>query len=130
VWIPKIDTRQSDLFEQWLPYWEWEEVQHSMWSDVQDRKAWLAAAVEFTGDAELYGAWMLRVVDMMPKSCMHNLSKRGDKRSWIGHAAVALAIKCPEDIVRQAWALLSAEQQARANEKAAQAINYWRSKHA
>jgi len=130
VWIPKIDTRQSDLFERWLPYWEWEEVKLNMWGDVEDRKEWLARAIEFTGDPELYGSWMLRVVDELPKSCLHNLSKRGDKRSWIGHAAVALAIRCPEYIVREAWGRLSEEQQSKANKKATEAIHYWMTKHA
>jgi len=74
--------------------------------------------------------WMLRVVDEMPKACMHNLSKRGDKRSWVGHAAVALAIQCPEYIVREAWGLLSEEQQSKANDKASEAITYWMKKNA
>ena len=130
MWIPKIDTRQSDLFEHWLPYWEWEEMALNMWGEVTDKRAWLKKAVEFTGDHALYGAWMLRVVDELPRSSLHHLSQRGDKRSWIGHAAVALAIQCPEDIVRQAWALLTPEQQDRANQKATEAIGYWRQKHA
>jgi hypothetical protein len=128
--MPKIDTQQSDLFEYWLPYWEWEEVALNMWGEVSDKQEWLKKAVKFTGDHDLYGAWMLRVVDELPRSSLHHLSKRGDKRSWIGHAAVALALRCPEDIVRQAWALLTPEQQDRANQKATEAISYWRSKHA
>jgi hypothetical protein len=130
VWIPKIDNRQSDLFERWFPYWEWEEVAHNMWGESTNRRAALQEAVEFTGDAERYGAWMLRVVESMPLACMHNLSKRGDKRSWIGHAAVAMAIRCPEDIVRQAWAMLTDEQRMAANAKAGEAIEYWRRKYA
>jgi hypothetical protein len=130
VWIPKIDTKQSDLFERWLPYWEWEEVRFNMWGDVSNRKEWLERAIAFTGDHQLYGYWMLRVVEELPQSCMHNLSKRGDKRSWIGHAAVALAIQCPEYIVREAWGHLSDEQQHKANDKAAEAIKYWMTKNA
>ncbi len=125
MWIPKID-RQFDLFESWHPYWTWEEVNHNMWGEVEDRKEWLKKAIAFTGDHELYGRWMLKVVKEWPVSCAHNLSKRGDKRSWIGHAAVALAIQCPEYIVRQAWGMLSKEQQEKANQKADQAISVWR----
>ena len=101
-----------------------------MWGEVTHRKTWLEMAVAFTGNAELYGEWMRRVVDEWPFSCSHNLTKRGDKRPWVGHAAVALAIRCPEDIVRQAWALLDGEQQRRANRKAEEAIEYWRVKNA
>jgi len=37
-----------------------------------------------------------------------------------------LAIQCPEYIVRQAWGMLSQEQQEKANQKADQAISAWR----
>ena len=125
MWIPKIDTRQSDLFEEWLPYWEWEEIKFNMWGDVDNKKDWLDKAIKFTGDHELYGKWMLEVVKKLPNSCRHNLSKRGCKYSWIGHAAVALAIQCPENIVREAWGRLSDEQQEKANKKAQEAIELW-----
>lgn len=98
-----------------------------MWGAVSHKKTWLRMAIEFTGNAELYGEWMLRVLDEMPVSCEHNLTKPGDKRPWVGHAAVALAIGCPEDIVREAWGHLSQEQQDKANKKAEEAINRWRS---
>lgn len=116
--------------EIWLPWWELEEVQHRMWGDVSHRKTWLRLAVEFTGNAELYGEWMLRVVREWPRSCAHALTKPGDKRAWIGHAAVALAIGCPEDIVREAWGHLTEAQQLAANKKAAEAIDQWRREHA
>lgn len=125
MWIPKIDTRQSDLFEQWLPYWEWEEVKLNMWGEVKDKKEWLKKAIEFTSNHELYGKWMMEVVKRLPNSCRHNLSKRGDKRSWVGHAAVALALRCPENIVREAWGRLTQDQQDKANQKATEAIQFW-----
>lgn len=123
-----LDGSDPHPSEVWLPWWTWEEVGANMWGDVSHRKTWLQMAIAFTGNAELYGEWMLRVVDEWPHSCAHNLSKRGDKRPWIGHAAVALAIGCPEHIVREAWAYLTEEQQRKANDKAQQAINYWESK--
>jgi hypothetical protein len=101
--------------EKWHPYWAWEEVKHNMWGDVSHRKTWLEIAASFTGNASLYGEWMRRVVH---------------KRAWMGHAAVALAIGCPEDIVREAWGLLTDEQRKAANEQAAKAIELWREKHA
>lgn len=116
--------------EVWHPWHELEEASSRMWGSVSNRKTWLEIAVSFTGNASLYGEWMLKVLDAWPKSCAHNLTKPGDKRAWIGHAAVALAIGCPEDIVREAWGHLTQEQQDAANEKAAQAINAWREKNA
>lgn len=116
--------------EVWLPYWELEEIRHNMWGSVENRRAWLNKAIAFTSDHNLYGGWMMRVVDDWPKSCLHNLTKPGDKRPWIGHAAVAMAMQCPEDIVREAWSYLTTQQQALANQKAAEAIEYWRAKNA
>ena len=47
-----------------------------------------------------------------------------------GHAAVAMAIQCPEDIVRLAWGYLTGEQQDLANAAAQRAIEFWESKNA
>ena len=116
--------------EIWHPWWLLEEVKHNMWGDVSHRKTWLEIAIAFTGNADLYGEWMRRVVREWRYSCEHNLTKRGDKRPWVGHAAVALAIGCPEDIVRQAWAFLSFDQQVSANRKAEEAIELWRTNRA
>jgi hypothetical protein len=122
-----IEPRNGEI---WHPWWTWEEMKHNMWGDVTRRKTWLQIAIQFTGDAELYGEWMMKMVEAWPVSCEHNLSKSGDKRPWVGHAAVAYAIGCPEDIVREAWGHLSEEQQIKANAKATEAIEYWRSKNA
>jgi hypothetical protein len=116
--------------EVWHPYWKWEELAHNMWGSVNRRNTWLQIAVAFTADAELYGEWMLKVIEQWPISCEHNLTKSGDKRPWIGHAAVSLAIGCPEDIVRAAWAQLTEEQQEKANAKAQEAIDKWKESYA
>ena len=116
--------------EVWHPFWDLEEVRHNMWGNVSHRSTWLQIAATFTGNPELYGEWMFKVVEAWPKSCEHNLTKPGDKRPWMGHAAVALAVQCPEDIVREAWGLLNQDQQRKANDKAKQAIDSWRARHA
>ncbi len=128
--IQKVATNRYDLFEIWHPYWEWEEVKHNMWGHEKNRSEWLKKAIEFTGNHVLYGSWMMKVVDRWIKSCQQNLTKPGNKRAWIGHAAVAMAIQCPEDIVREAWGYLTQEQQDAANKKADEAIAYWRAKRA
>jgi hypothetical protein len=121
-----ITSSPPDAHEVWHPYWFWEEFYFNMWGGVADRKEWLQRAIDFTGDPELYGNWMKRVAKEWPYSCAHNLTKRDtNRKAWIGHAAVALAIQCPEDIVREAWGHLSREQQNMANTKAQQAIDYW-----
>jgi hypothetical protein len=115
-----------DLFDHWHPFWEWEEVRHNMWGKVTDRKEWLQKAIDFTGDHELYGHWMMQVIHAWPRSCEHHLTKLNTNRKpWIGRAAVAMAIQCPEDIVREAWGCLTEEQQRLANLAAERAIEYW-----
>ena len=111
------------------PYWDWEEVDANMWGSVSDKAKFLELAIEFTGDHKLYGRFMMRVANEWPVSCEHNLSNiTQNRKAWIGHAAVALAIGCPEDITRKAWGYLSQEQQDLANGVAQQAIEHWENK--
>jgi len=112
------------------PYWKWEETMHNMWGRVKDRNQYLKKAIEFTGDAKLYGDNMIKVIEEWKYSCEHNLSHCGqNKQAWIGHAACAFAFGCPEDIVREAWGHLSDKQQIDANEMADRAIEQWERNH-
>ena len=123
------EAQTQDLFDCWLPFWKWEEVEHNMWGHVNGKNEWLQKAIEFTGDHKLYGSWMRKVTATWTNSCSHHLTKIGTNRKpWIGHAAVALAIQCPEDIVREAWGHLSKEQQDLANLEAKMAIEEWERK--
>ena len=108
------------------PYWKWEEVKFNMWGRVDDKQEFLEKAIEFTGNYKLYGKYMMKVVKDWKYSCEHNLSDKSQNRqAWIGHAAAALALQCPEDIVRQAWWHLTDKQREMANKEADKAINYW-----
>lgn len=127
----KIFKLEPDYIERcieraYLPYWQWEEVEANMWGTVENRKEYLDRAIEFTGDAKLYGSYMLRVVEEWPNSCRHNLSNVSQNRqAWIGHAACAFAFECPEDIVRLAWSHITSKQQNEANARADFAIARW-----
>ena len=113
------------------PYQLWEEVIFNMWGDVGNRKEWLDKAIIFTGDHILYGQYMHRVVTEWPISCENALTDpQLNKRAWIGHAACALAIQCPEHIVREAWGKLSDEQRFLANKEADRAIQSWNNAYA
>ena len=109
-------------------YNKWEEIKAGMWKkvDSRERMKHLKAAVEFTGNADVYGSWMVKVLDAWPISCEQNLSNLTiNRKAWIGHAACCLALGCPEDITREAWHQLTEKQQDEANEKARQAIVLW-----
>lgn len=97
-----------------------------MWGKLKNREEALQKAIEFTGNAQLYGEYMLRVAREWKYSCEHNLScETQNRKAWIGHAACAMAMLCPEDIVREAWGHLSETQQKEANHVAEIAIKYW-----
>lgn len=104
----------------------WEEVNHNMWGDVKNEKEALALAIKFTSDHKLYGQHMLRVVCEWPVSAENALTDPYlNKKAWVGHAAVALALNIPEDITRKAWGFLTDEQRLLANREAERAIQQW-----
>lgn len=108
------------------PVDKWEEVSANMWGEVHDRALYLEKAVAFTGDHKLYGKYMRRVVREWTYSCENALTDLSlNRKAWLGHAAVALAFGCPEDITRKAWGRLTNEQQLLANAQAARAIRWW-----
>lgn len=110
----------------------WEDWINGMWSAV-GKEQWekmLPLAIEFTGNAELYGAAMLRVIQEWPISCEQNLTNASiNKKAWIGHAACCLEFGWPEYIVRAAWKHLSERQQIEANKMAQRAISIWIEQH-
>jgi len=109
----------------------WEETKYNMWGSVDNRNKFLGMAVDFTGNHILYGEWMKKVVADWRYSCEHNLSNiKSNRRAWIGHAACAYYMQCPEDIVRAAWSMLTDEQRNLANEEADKAIEMWENKYA
>lgn len=108
------------------PYWLWEETKYNMWGGVDDRDIFLKKAIEFTGNHVLYGSWMEKVIHEWKYSCEHNLSNiTQNRKAWLGHAACAFAMGCPEDIVREAWWHLTEEQRVLANAQAEKFINQW-----
>ncbi|NTU49442.1 MAG: hypothetical protein HGA87_00855 [Desulfobulbaceae bacterium] len=118
-----------------MPYYyhynELEEYHAGMWKKVSkdEFERLLPMAIRFTGTHLLYGKWMLKALDLWPKSCNQNLSDSGiNHQAFIGHAATCIAIGCPEYITRLAWHELSQHQQDLANEQADIAINVWKNK--
>lgn len=114
-------------------YETWEEFHAGMWRIVSSDEArqFCEQAVVFTGNAELYGSYMQRVIVEWPISCEQNLTNVAmNRRAWVGHAACCLAIQCPEYVTRQAWKQLSQEQQDAANAQADAAIKAWEESYA
>lgn len=117
---------QMKLKRVWLPIDQWEEISANMWGEVANRRIFLQRVVIFTGNHRLYGRYMQRVTIEWPNSCINALTDYNlNRKAWIGHAACALALHCPEDITRQAWGLLTNEQRILANRQADRAIQSW-----
>jgi hypothetical protein len=114
----------------WRPIESWEEISHNMWGEAKNRRELLRRAVIFTGNHRLYGRYMARVVAEWSNSCANALTDYNlNRRAWVGHAACALALQCPEDVTREAWGRLTDEQRLLANRQADRAIQSWELRH-
>ena len=103
-----------------------------MWRKVHasEEEEFIIRAVEFTSDADLYGAFMISAIMEWPFSCEHNLTCAGmNRQAFIGHSAACIAIGSPEYITRSAWWKLTQEQN-KANAKADLAIKIWEEQYA
>lgn len=119
------------MLKKYHHYEVWEDYMNGMYKQLygKERNIMLNKAITFTGNAELYGEWMLKVVDQWPICCEQNLTDiHINQQAWIGHAAVCMALECPEDVTRMAWGCLSKQQQIDANEQADIAIKVWNEK--
>jgi len=99
-----------------------------MWRQVDgDTEArLLKRAIEFTGNNEVYGAAMLKVIFAWPKTMVNSLTNSSiNKRAFVGHCAVCYELKIPEYITRMAWKILSEQQRIDANLQADNAIKKW-----
>lgn len=120
-------TLEVKLAQVWHPVSQWEEIAYNMWGRVKDRSAYLQQAIDFTGDHKRYGHFMRRVCLEWPISTENAFTDPHlNHKAWLGHAACALAFRCPEDIVRQAWSYLNDEQKLLANKEASRAVADWR----
>ena len=125
--------KEGDKVERiYHPYWLWEDYINGMWRKENSilERDYLRKAIEFTGDAEKYGYWMLKVIEDWPITCEHNLTdETQNRKAFIGHCACCHGINCPEYITREAWGYLNKKQQDEANEKANIAITKWEELH-
>ncbi len=103
-------------------HWEkWECQQNGMWRSLpkEQEEEVLCKAIEFTGNHELYGDAMKKVIFLWENSMKHFLSNPSvNKKAYIGHCAAQYAINCPEYITRQAWKHLSENQRILADKVA------------
>lgn len=108
------------------PIDKWEEIKYNMWGEIDDNNNALQQAINFTSDYKLYGYYMFKVVKEWKYSCENSLTDYNiNRKAWLGHCAVAMALRIPEDITRKAWRFLTDEQRLLANKEATRAIASW-----
>lgn len=114
----------------WTPYWEWEDWLNGMWGTSLTPELHLQQAIEFTGDHVKYGQAMAAVVTAWPRTMLNSLTNPSiNKRAFVGHCAVSLALGIPEYITRQAWRELTEEQRQAADAVAQKTIDEWKEKY-
>jgi len=114
------------MTRQYVPYWLWEDYLNGMWSklDKSLEDEMLQKAINFTGDWEKYGEAMGQVIIAWPNTMINSLTNISiNRRAFLGHCACSYAFNCPEYITRQAWHLLSLQQQIDADKIAQSHIN-------
>jgi hypothetical protein len=112
-------------------YEVWEDYLNGMWrkETKQYEEQNINKVIEFTGNHNLYGAAMFRVIEQWPFACEHNLTNNSiNRKAWIGQAACCIEHGWPEYLVRKAWWQLTENQRNLADKQALLAIKQWEQK--
>ena len=109
------------------PYWDWEDYQSGMYDELSDfREYRVQAAVKLLSDESLCRHFMQEVITRWKKSTLHNLTNTGcNRKAWLGQCACNLYAGVKEDETREAWKLLTEDQQIKANSIAKDIIDEW-----
>lgn len=106
-----------------------EEFKSIMWQSSLgiDKEEKINQCTCFMSDTDLFSAAMKLVIIEWPKSCEANFTNSGiNQVAWLGQAAAAIAIECPEDVTKDAWGRLEDEKKMLANNAAKSHIKKWK----
>jgi len=112
----------------WHRYELWEDYINGMYCSLNvDEKIQLKRnAIDLMKDVKRFYACMVRAVYEWPIASEHNLTSVGsNRRSWVGQAALAIEIGCPEDLTRLCWGELTNKERRLANKAADRVIEKW-----
>lgn len=113
-------------------YTKCEEFQSCMWKTgvVIDRDAMAKDAVNFMVNTKDFEAAMVEVIGTWPNSCELNFTNPSINHvAWLGQAACAIAIQCPEEITKSAWGNLDKLSQDEANIAAMNLVAKWKEEY-
>lgn len=95
-----------------------------------DQEEKINQCIKFMSDTDVFESFMIAVIREWPLSCEVSLSNpQINQVAWLGQAAAAIGIECPEDITKKAWSFLSEEKQIKANEAARRNIKKWKDEY-
>jgi hypothetical protein len=117
----------------WHRYEIWEDYCYGMYSSLSqnEKEQMKKDALSLMKDTEAFYLSMLRAVYEWPISSEHNLTAIGsNRRSWVGQAALAIQIGCPEDLTRQCWSEITNRERRLANRAADKVIQQWEKQYA
>lgn len=109
-----------------------EEFKSIMWQSSLgiDKDEKINQCVQFMSNTDVFESFMIAVINEWPVSCEANFTNSGiNQIAWLGQAAAAIGIGCPEDITKEAWGRLSDLQMEKANEAAKIQIKKWKDKY-
>lgn len=103
-----------------------------MWKQIpiEQRESMIIQSRDLMLNIQQFTNAMKNVVDNWPYSCEANLTASViNHQAWLGHAGCAFNHDAPEDLTRQAWSMLTRDQQDLANKAADEAKEYWIGKY-
>lgn len=112
----------------WHRYETWEDYINGMYSNLEHEQKILMreSALSLMKDIKKFHLSMLRAVYEWPIASEHNLtSVSSNRRAWVGQAALAIEIGCPEDLTRLCWGELTNKERRLANRVADRVIEKW-----
>lgn len=98
-----------------------------MWKQApaEKRQELIEKSHSLLTDIDQFTKAMMYVIDSWIYSCELNLTAHINHQAWLGQAACAINHNAPEDLTKQAWSLMTKEQQDAANLAADNVKNIW-----
>lgn len=118
----------DDMEKVYHNFEKWEDWKSGFYRTIENKQRdfFRANSVSLLSNSSELFIEMKRVVCDWKFSSEENLTNLClNRRAWLGQAACCHGYRTPEDLTREAWGLLSKEQQNQANAIADQVIKFW-----
>lgn len=109
------------------PFYEWEDYKSGMYDELTDYREYrVQLAIKCLSNLDICKLFMQEVVKRWTNATEHNFTNTScNRKAWLGQSACNLYAGIKEDETREAWKLLTEEQQINANKIAQNIIDEW-----